>query len=132
MSLSDIDSKTDVVEQLAEASATGLYALEDAETLLQPFGEDAVEKARDWSATFFEQGAMPHGDNDDDDEAVGVYEVAQIAIEAEGGESLSGEGAGRGFHARDAYRKNMWRLSGMIDGVSREELGLEEPSSMEG
>lgn len=126
--ISEIKTRKDAVKKLAEAKAGGLYLLEDGIKIVEPFGEDAVSNARARSDTFFNKGALPHGGASPDDEAIGAYEIAQIAIRAEGGETLAGKGAGNGFYARSAYRLNMWRLAEMIDGVSRDGLGLNEPT----
>jgi hypothetical protein len=124
-------TKAETVKEMAEMAPTALYALEDGVEVAEPFGEEAVEGVRGRANTFLQKRAMPYGDNEWDDEAVGVYEVAQAAVEAEGGEPLSGDGVGSGFYARSAYRKNMWRLAELVDGVKPEELDIEEPPSME-
>ncbi|WP_096391483.1 hypothetical protein [Halopenitus persicus] len=130
-SVTEIDSKAEMVERMGEMDADSLYVLEDAVEAAEPWGEEAVERVRDRAQTFLQKGAMPYGDNDMEDEAVGVYEVAQAAIRAEGGEPLSGSGAGSGFYARSAYKRNMKRLAEITDGVEFDDLDVQEPSKME-
>lgn len=122
--------KAESVKEMAEMSPTALYLVEDAVDIVEPFGDEAVETVRAKARTFYQHGAIPYSDNDLDDEAVGVYQVAQVAVDAEGGESLSGDGVGSGFYARSAYRKNMWRLAELVDGVEPDEMDIEEPQSM--
>lgn len=129
--LSELETKAETVKRMAEASPTSLYLLEDAVEVAEPFGKGAIETVYRKADTFYQKGAIPHGDNGLDDEAVGVYEVAQAAVRAEGGESLSGSGSGSGFYARSAYKRNMKRLAEMTDGVEFEELDIKEPSKME-
>ena len=130
-SQTDIDAKAETVKRMAEMSPTALYVLEDAVDVAEAWGEEAVERVRRRSDTFFNKGAIPYGDNNLEDEAVGVYQVVQAAVEAEGGESLRGKGTGNGFYARSAYRRNMKRLAELTEGVGFDELDVEEPSSME-
>lgn len=47
----------------------------------------------------------PHGDATDDDLAVGTYEIAQILVEAGGGEKQDGDGVGSESYSRSTYRK---------------------------
>lgn len=130
-SLSEIDSKDEMVERMGEMDSEGLYVLEDAVEAAEPWGEEAIERVRDRAQTFLQQGAIPYGDNDVEDEAVGVYQVAQAAIKAEGGEPLSGRGTGNGRYARTAYKRNMKRLAELTDGVGFDELDVKVPSTME-
>lgn len=69
--------------------------------------EEVAERVERRADIFLQKRAMPSGDADIEDEAVGAYEIAQILVEAEGGEKQSGDAAGAGFNARSAYRKNM-------------------------
>lgn len=128
--LSEVESEEESVKRLAAASETGLYVLEDAVELAEPFGDGAVESVRRRAQTLFDQGAMPHGDNTMDDMAVGAYQIAQVAVESRGGESLRGDGTSNGKYARTAYRKNMRRLADLVDGVVWDDLDVTEPSNM--
>jgi len=130
-SQTDVETKAETVNRMAEMPPTGLYLLDDAMGIAEVWGKEAVERVQQQADTFLNKGAIPHGDNDIEDEAVGVYQVAQAAVEAEGGESLRGRGTGSGFYARSAYKRNMKRLAELTDGVTFAELDIGEPSSME-
>ena len=125
----NVDTRAEAVERLAEIDDEGLYLLEDALDLVEPWDDEVAERVERRADTFLQKRAMPSGDADIEDEAVGAYEVAQILVKAEGGDKKSGDGAGAGFNARSAYRKNMDVLVDLVDGIDKDELNLVAPTS---
>lgn len=128
--IEDVESRAEMVRLLGDLQSTGLLVLDDAVAVAELWGDEAVEQVEQRAKTFLQQRAMPYGDNDVDDLAVGTYKIAQAAIESMGGESLRGSGAGAGFNARSAYKRNMYRLAEMTDGVEFEELDVDEPGTL--
>ena len=125
----NIDTKEEAVKLLAEMSSQGLFLVEDAVSLVEPWDNEVTEHVEQRANTFLQKRAVPSGDANVDDEAVGAYEVAQILVVAEGGEQKSGVGAGAGFNARSAYRKNMDVLADLVESIDKDELDVTPPAS---